>query len=47
MDSITLFLCVGRISPEKNFEFLSHVLERIPSQTFLCIIGDGPYRHIT
>lgn len=45
MDSITLFLCVGRISPEKNFEFLSHVLERIPKQTFLCIIGDGPYRH--
>lgn len=43
MDSITLFLCVGRISPEKNFEFLSLVLERIPSQTFLCIIGDGPY----
>ncbi|CAF4163024.1 unnamed protein product [Rotaria socialis] len=44
MDTITLFLCVGRISPEKNFEFLSLVLERIPSQTFLCIIGDGPYR---
>ncbi|CAF0868576.1 unnamed protein product [Rotaria sordida] len=46
MDSITLFLCVGRISPEKNFEFLSLLLERIPSETFLCIIGDGPYRHI-
>jgi glycosyltransferase involved in cell wall biosynthesis len=46
MDSITLFLCVGRISPEKNFAFLSHVLERIPSQTFLCIIGDGPYRQL-
>ena len=45
MDGITLFLCVGRISPEKNFEFLSLVLDRIPSQTFLCIIGDGPYRH--
>lgn len=45
MDSITLFLCVGRISPEKNFEFLSLVLDRIPSQTFLCIIGDGPYRN--
>ncbi|CAF1180085.1 unnamed protein product [Adineta steineri] len=44
MDSITLFLCVGRISPEKNFEFLSLVLDRIPNQTFLCIIGDGPYR---
>ncbi len=44
MDSITLFLCVGRISPEKNFEFLSLVLDRIPSQTFLCIVGDGPYR---
>ncbi|UJR22408.1 hypothetical protein I4U23_025468 [Adineta vaga] len=44
MDSITLFLCVGRISPEKNFEFLSLVLDRIPEQTFLCIIGDGPYR---
>jgi len=25
-------------------DFLSHVLERIPSQTFLCIIGDGAYR---
>ena len=45
MDSITLFLCVGRISPEKNFEFLSLVLDRIPSQTFFCIIGDGPYRN--
>ncbi|CAF1010576.1 unnamed protein product [Rotaria sordida] len=45
MDSITLFLCVGRISPEKNFEFLSLVLERIPSQTFLCIVGDGPFRN--
>ncbi|CAF3134650.1 unnamed protein product [Rotaria sp. Silwood2] len=45
MDSITLFLCVGRISPEKNFEFLSLLLERISSETFLCIIGDGPYRH--
>ncbi|CAF0768050.1 unnamed protein product [Adineta ricciae] len=44
MDSITLFLCVGRISPEKNFEFLSLVLDRIQNQTFLCIIGDGPYR---
>jgi len=44
MNSITLFLCVGRISPEKNFQFLSYVLERIPNQTFLCIIGDGPYR---
>jgi len=45
MDSITLFLCVGRISPEKNFQFLSVILERIPSQTFLCIVGDGPYRN--
>ena len=45
MDSITLFLCVGRISPEKNFEFLSVLLERIPQETFLCIVGDGPYRH--
>ncbi|CAF0776617.1 unnamed protein product [Didymodactylos carnosus] len=44
MNNITLFLCVGRISPEKNFEFLSLVLDRIPSQTFLCIIGDGPFR---
>lgn len=44
INSITLFLCVGRISPEKNFEFLSYVLDRIPHQTFLCIIGDGPYR---
>ena len=45
MDSITLFLCVGRISPEKNFEFLSILLERIPKETFLCVIGDGPYRY--
>ncbi|CAF1515319.1 unnamed protein product [Adineta ricciae] len=45
MDCITLFLCVGRISPEKNFQFLSLVLERVPNQTFLCIIGDGPFRH--
>ena len=45
MDSITLFLCVGRISPEKNFEFLALLLERVPQETFLCIIGDGPYRH--
>ncbi|CAF1440014.1 unnamed protein product, partial [Didymodactylos carnosus] len=44
MNNITLFLCVGRISPEKNFEFLSLVLDRIPSRTFLCIIGDGPFR---
>jgi len=45
MDSMTLFLCVGRISPEKNFEFLSTLLQRISSSTFLCIVGDGPYRH--
>ena len=45
MDNITLFLCVGRISPEKNFEFLSLLLERITSPTFLCIVGDGPYRN--
>lgn len=45
MDQMTLFLCVGRISPEKNFEFLSLVLNRIGNQTFLCIVGDGPYRN--
>ncbi|CAF3827278.1 unnamed protein product [Rotaria sp. Silwood1] len=45
MDSMTLFLCVGRISAEKNFEFLSLLLERIPSEIFLCIIGDGPFRN--
>jgi glycosyltransferase involved in cell wall biosynthesis len=45
MDAMILLLCVGRISPEKNFEFLALLLERIPKQTFLCIIGDGPYRH--
>ena len=45
MDARTLLLCVGRISPEKNFEFLSLLLERIPNETYLCIVGDGPYRH--
>ncbi|CAF1188872.1 unnamed protein product [Adineta steineri] len=45
MDRITVFVSVGRISPEKNFEFLSLLLERISCQSFLCIIGDGPYRY--
>ena len=38
-----LLVSVGRISPEKNLDFLLRVVERFP-QTFLCIVGDGPYR---
>jgi glycosyltransferase involved in cell wall biosynthesis len=38
-----LLVSVGRISPEKNFDFLLKVLERCPS-TFLCVVGGGPYR---
>lgn len=38
-----LLVSVGRISPEKNFEFLLKIIEKFP-KTFLCIIGDGPYR---
>lgn len=38
-----LLVSVGRISPEKNFEFLLKILKRFP-QAFLCIVGDGPYR---
>jgi len=38
-----LLVSVGRISPEKNFEFLIKLLEKFP-QTFLCLVGDGPYR---
>jgi sulfoquinovosyltransferase len=38
-----LLVSIGRISPEKNFEFLLKILEKCP-ETFLCIVGDGPYR---
>jgi glycosyltransferase involved in cell wall biosynthesis len=38
-----LLVSIGRISPEKNFEFLLKILENCP-ETFLCIVGDGPYR---
>lgn len=38
-----LLLTVGRISPEKNFEFLMDVIKRFP-KAFLCVVGDGPYR---
>ena len=38
-----LLVSVGRLSPEKNFEFLIKLLEKFP-QTFLCVVGDGPYR---
>lgn len=38
-----LLVSVGRLSPEKNFEFLLKILERFP-QTFLCIVGGGPYK---
>jgi glycosyltransferase involved in cell wall biosynthesis len=42
-DDKILLVSVGRISPEKNFEFLLKIIEKFP-QTFLCIVGDGPYR---
>lgn len=38
-----LLVSVGRLSPEKNFEFLLKLLENFP-QTFLCIVGGGPYK---
>ena len=38
-----LLVSVGRLSPEKNFEFLLKILDRFP-QTFLCIVGGGPYK---
>ncbi len=38
-----LLLSVGRLSPEKNFEFLLGLLAEFP-QAFLCIVGDGPYK---
>lgn len=38
-----LLVSVGRLSPEKNFEFLCKLLERFP-QAFLCIVGGGPYK---
>ena len=38
-----LLVSIGRISPEKNFEFLLKIVEKCPN-TFLCIVGDGPYR---
>lgn len=38
-----LLVSVGRLSPEKNFDFLIYLLNHFP-QTFLCIVGDGPYR---
>lgn len=37
-----LLVSVGRLSPEKKFEFLVEILKKFP-QTFLCIVGDGPY----
>ncbi len=38
-----LLVSVGRLSPEKNFEFLLKILEHFP-QAFLCIVGGGPYK---
>ncbi len=38
-----LLVSVGRLSPEKNFEFLIHLLNDLP-QAFLCIVGGGPYK---
>jgi sulfoquinovosyltransferase len=38
-----LLVSVGRLSPEKNYEFLIQLLKKFPN-AFLCIVGDGPYR---
>lgn len=38
-----LLVSVGRISPEKNFDFLLNIIKKFP-QTFLCVVGDGPYK---
>ena len=38
-----LLVSVGRLSPEKHFEFLLNILQRFP-QAFLCIVGGGPYK---
>lgn len=37
-----LLVSVGRLSPEKKFEFLLEILKKFP-QAFLCIVGGGPY----
>ncbi|RNA15001.1 glycosyl transferase [Brachionus plicatilis] len=37
-----LLVSVGRLSPEKKFEFLLEILNKFP-QAFLCIVGGGPY----
>jgi hypothetical protein len=39
----TLLVSVGRLSPEKHFDFLLKILER-NKNLFLCIVGGGPYR---
>lgn len=38
-----LLVSVGRLSPEKHFDFLLNILERFPN-VFLCIVGGGPYK---
>lgn len=38
-----LLVSVGRLSPEKHFEFLLNILNRFPN-VFLCIVGGGPYK---
>jgi sulfoquinovosyltransferase len=38
-----LLVSVGRLSPEKHFDFLLRILERFPN-AFLCIVGGGPYK---
>ncbi|CAF0890859.1 unnamed protein product [Brachionus calyciflorus] len=37
-----LLVSVGRLSPEKNFEFLIEILKKFPN-VFLCIVGGGAY----
>jgi hypothetical protein len=39
----TLLVSVGRLSPEKHFDFLLKILERFPD-AFLCVVGGGPYK---
>ncbi|KAI3379951.1 hypothetical protein SNEBB_002665 [Seison nebaliae] len=43
-DENILLLSVGRLSPEKNFEFLAKLMPLLPSNYHLSIIGDGPYK---
>ncbi|KAL7673364.1 hypothetical protein ACOME3_008223 [Neoechinorhynchus agilis] len=39
---LRLLLTVGRIGPEKRFEFLAEVVQKC-EDIFLCVVGDGAY----